>query len=86
VVEADRPAPPRRLGTDPEQAEVVVVARARHPQESGVGARLPGHHLGAEGGLVERQAALEVGDEEDRVVEADGVDGHQDSRGSCYFN
>ena len=54
----------------------MVVARAGQAQEGGVGAGLAGHDRHAEGLLVERDAALEVGHEQDGVVEADGVDGH----------
>ena len=70
----------RALGTerraDLEQAEVVVVARARQLQEGGGHARLAGDDAHAEGGVVEGDAALEVGDVEDGVVEPHGGDGH----------
>jgi hypothetical protein len=70
---------PGRLGQrrpDLEQAEVVVVARARQLQERGGNPRLARDHAHAEGGVVEGDAALEVGDVEHGVVEPDGGDGH----------
>ena len=66
----------RRLGADPEQAEVVVVAGPGQAQEGGVGAGLARHDRHVEGLLVEGDAALQVGHEQHGVVEADGVDGH----------
>ena len=68
--------PPRRLGAarraDAEQAEVVVVARAGQPQERGVGAGFAGDDLHAEHVGVEALGAVEVGDEQHGVVEANG--------------
>ena len=45
VVEAEAAAGSRRLGADPEQAEVVVVAGPGQAQEGGVGARFARHDL-----------------------------------------
>ena len=69
---------PRPGAADPaeaEQPQVVVVARARQPQEGGVGPGLAGDDLHPEGPGPEAQRALEIGDEQDGVVEPDGRDG-----------
>jgi len=77
VVEPDPAAPLGRRGrADTEQAEVVVVARAGQPQERGVRPRFASGDEHAEDLGVELLGAGQVGDEQDRVVEADRVDAH----------
>ena len=76
VVETDRPA---WLGDGPgdaEQPEVVVVSGAGQPQEGAVELRFARDEFHAEHLGVEAHRAVEVGDEEHRVVETDGRDGH----------
>ena len=76
VVEADGTAALGAAGgADAEQAEVVVVARAGQAQEGGVGPGFAGDDVHAEDVGVEGQRPVEVGDEQDGVVEADGRDG-----------
>jgi hypothetical protein len=60
-----------------------MVAGPGQAQEGGVRARLAGGHLHPERGGPEGDGALEVGDEQDGVVEADRRDrrGHDGSRG-----
>ena len=71
VVEADRAASPGFVGgADAEQAEVVVVLGAGQSQERCVGAWFAGDDIHAEDVGVEAHRAVEVGDEQDGVIEA----------------
>lgn len=62
---------------DAEQPEVVVVSGAGQPQEGTVETWFAGDEFHAEHLGVEAHRAVEVGDEEHRVVETDGRDGHR---------
>ncbi len=77
VIETDGAASFRSTGgADAEEPEIVVVARAGKPEERGVGPRLPGDDLHAEDRGVELHRAVDVGDEQHGVVEANGGEGH----------
>ena len=69
------PRPLDLVGADAEEAEVVVVVAVRQAQEGRPGAGLAGGDLHPEDGRVEVDRPLEVGDEEDGVVEPDCGDG-----------
>ena len=71
VVEAGgAPRRTSRLGTDLEEAEVVVVATVGRAQEHRAHARRALELHEAEGASVERRRDVHVADEEDRVVQA----------------
>jgi len=77
VVETDTAvASGERSRAQPEQAEVVVVARTGQPHEHGVGARLTSRGDHAEHLGVEPLGAVEVGDEQHGMVETDRRDWH----------
>lgn len=84
VVEPDARSLRAVARPDPEQAEVVVVAAARQPEERRVGARLERRDLHAEHALVEGQRPLEVGHVEHGVVEPDGGDCHEGPLGGRW--
>ncbi len=73
MIEPDRAAALGATGrTDPEQAEVVMVARPRQAEERGMHSLLAGDDLHAEDRRVEVQRPFEVGHEQHGVIEADG--------------
>ncbi len=77
MVQADASALGLGARPDPEQAQVVVVARAGQTEKGGVGAWFEGDDLHAEQVAVEALAALEVGDEQDGMVETDRGERHE---------
>ena len=75
MVQADTSAAlGRRLRPDPEEAEIVVVRGTGQTQKGRVGPRLTRHHGHAEHLGVEALGTVEVGHEQDGVVQPDRAD------------
>src|SRR5258706_12511104 len=78
VIQPDRAAGgPRRVGTDGEEPEIVVVRGERRPHEDGLPVHLAADDLEPEDPTVELGRPRRVADEEDGVVQAGDWDAHR---------